>query len=69
MYNSSEADVLFKRLDLELMENIDSQYFSEPREFRFDCMIPSKIEQVCLTFSLKIIQVAQRGFRGPGAKG
>jgi hypothetical protein len=34
MYNSSEADVLFKRLDLELMENIDSQYFSETREFR-----------------------------------
>ena len=34
MYNSSEADVLFKRLDLELMENIDGQYFSEPREFR-----------------------------------
>jgi hypothetical protein len=34
MYNSSEADALFKRLDLELMENIDAQYFSEPREFR-----------------------------------
>lgn len=36
MYNSTEADVLFKRLDLELMENIDSQYFSEMRDFRFD---------------------------------
>ena len=35
MYNSNEADTLFKRLDLELMENIDSQYFSEPREFRY----------------------------------
>jgi hypothetical protein len=35
MYNASEADVLFKKLDLELMENIDGQYFSESREFRY----------------------------------
>ena len=34
MYNANEADILFKRLDLELMENIDAQYFSETRDFR-----------------------------------
>lgn len=33
--STQEADALFKRLDLELAENIDAQYFSEPREFRY----------------------------------
>eukprot|EP00981_Chlorochromonas_danica_P006781 scaffold1490_cov162-Ochromonas_danica.AAC.27 len=29
-----DAEKLFKRLDVELLENIESQYFQEPREFR-----------------------------------
>ena len=30
---ASDADRLFKRLDVELSENIAYQYFREPREF------------------------------------
>jgi hypothetical protein len=33
-YKTTEADELFKRLDLDLLENIDSQFFSEARDFR-----------------------------------
>lgn len=32
--SSYDAEKLFKRLDVELLENIESQYFQEPREFR-----------------------------------
>ena len=35
MSKSTEADQLFKRLDVELSENIRTQYFYEPREFRY----------------------------------
>lgn len=35
MYSkNTDADALFKRLDVELFENIDSQYFNESRDFR-----------------------------------
>lgn len=35
----SEADRLFKRLDVELLENIEAQYFQEPKEFRYKILV------------------------------
>ena len=34
MNRNTEAENLFKKLDVELLENIDAQYFLEPRDFR-----------------------------------
>lgn len=39
MSRSSDADTLFRRLDSQLLEKIDTQYFSEPREFRLDFQV------------------------------
>jgi len=35
MNRNTEAENLFKKLDVELLENIDAQYFLEPRDFRY----------------------------------
>lgn len=35
--STADAEKLFKRLDVELGENIEDHYFQEPREFR--CLI------------------------------
>jgi hypothetical protein len=34
MNRNPEAENLFKKLDAELLENIDAQYFLETRDFR-----------------------------------
>ena len=35
--SNKEADILFRKLDSELEDSVDPQYFSEPKEFR--CLI------------------------------